>query len=123
MMPSVPASVPTWLIKINWCPSRRLTVVLTNRIDLPSLHDLEPDVSVVLVVRETGQGGADAGVDVGVVPQQALHGGVVEVGAVVDGGNLAGRTAEDFGFPCITESILLADRSVDVDVKRRVAHR
>lgn len=40
--------------------------------------------------------------DIGVVPQQTFHRSVIEVSAVVDGSDLAGRTAEDLGFPCVT---------------------
>ena len=57
-----------------------------NRIDFPCFDDFESAVSIVVVVGQAGQGGADAGVDVGVVGQQAFFVGVVEVGAVVDGG-------------------------------------
>ena len=70
-----------------------------DRIDLPCLDDLEAAVSVVVVVGQAGKGGADAGVDVGVVGQQAFFVGVVEVRAVVDGGLFRGRAAEDFGSP------------------------
>ena len=38
-----------------------------NRIDFSCFHDLEAAVAVVVVVGEAGEGGADAGVDVGVV--------------------------------------------------------
>jgi len=41
-------------------------------------------------------------VDVGVVLQEAFLGGVVEVGAMVDGGDFTGRTAKDLGLPGIT---------------------
>lgn len=37
--------------------------------------------------------------DVGVVAEKALLGGVVEVGAVVDAGDLGRRAAEDLGAP------------------------
>lgn len=37
--------------------------------------------------------------DVGVVPEETLLGGVVEVGAVVDAGDLGGGTAKDLGLP------------------------
>lgn len=59
-----------------------------NGVDLASLDNLESNVTVVVVVGETGQGSADTGVDVGVVAHQTLHGGVVEVSTVVNGGDL-----------------------------------
>ncbi len=63
------------------------------------LDDGEAAVAVVGVVGEAGEGGADAGVDVGVVGEEAFVRGVVEVSAVVDGGLVGGRAAEDGGLP------------------------
>ena len=40
--------------------------------------------------------------DVGVVSQETFHGGMVEVGPVVDGGDFAGGSAKDLGFPRVT---------------------
>lgn len=68
-------------------------------VNLARFGDLEAAVAVVFVVAEAGEGGADAGVDVAVVGEQALFVGVVEVGAVVDGCLLGGCAAEDFGAP------------------------
>ena len=68
-------------------------------VDLAGLDDLEAAVSVVGVVAETGEGGADAGVDVAVVGEQAFGVRVVEVRAVVDGRLVGGRAAEDGRFP------------------------
>lgn len=68
-------------------------------VDLAGLDDLEAAVAVVGVVRGPAQRRADAGVDVGVVVQQALHRGVVKVGAVVDGCDLGGGAAEHLGLP------------------------
>ena len=73
----------------------------TNSIDFPRLHDLKSAVSIVVVIGETGKGGTDAGVDVGVVCEEALGMGVVEVCAVVDGGLGGGGAAEDAGAPCV----------------------
>ena len=72
-----------------------------DRVDLAGLDDLEAAVAVVLVVRGPGQRRADPGVDVGVVGEQAFLRRVEEVRAVVDGGLLRGRAAEDFGLPGI----------------------
>jgi hypothetical protein len=47
--------------------------------------------------------------DVGVVPQQSLLGGVVEVRAVVDAGLLAGCSTEDFGLPRIEMGVEVDD--------------
>jgi hypothetical protein len=38
-------------------------------------------------------------VDVRVVPEEPFHRCMVEIGSVVDGGDLAGGAAENFGFP------------------------
>ena len=75
--------------------------VHANGVDLAGLDDFEAAVAVVVVVGEAGQGGADAGVDVGVVGQEALGVRVVEVGAVVDGRLRRGGPAEDARFPCV----------------------
>ena len=78
-------------------------------VDVARLDAREAAVAVVVVVREAGEGGADAGVDVGVVGEEALLGGVVEVGAVVDGG-LAGRgAAEDLGPPGVEVGVEVDD--------------
>jgi len=58
----------------------------TNSINYPRLHDLKPAVTVVVVVAEARQRGADPDVDVSVVGEEAFFVCVVEVGAVVDGG-------------------------------------
>ena len=68
-------------------------------VDLAGLDDLEAAVAVVFVVRGPGQRCADPGVDVGVVGEQAFLRRVEKVRAVVDGGLLRGRAAEDFGLP------------------------
>lgn len=47
--------------------------------------------------------------DVGVVGEQALHGGVVEVRAVVDGGDGGRGAAEDFGLPCVLGLVLVGN--------------
>lgn len=61
-----------------------------DRVDLARLDNLKAAVAVVLVVRRPAQRCADAGVDVGVVLEQALLRSMVEVRAVVDGRDLGG---------------------------------
>jgi hypothetical protein len=75
--------------------------ISADLVNLPRLDDLETAVAVVLVVRRAGKGGADTGVDVGVVFEEAFLRGVEEIGAVVDAGLFGGRTAEYFGAPCV----------------------
>lgn len=70
-------------------------------VDLARLDDLESAVAVILVVRGTGERGADASVDVAVVGEEAFLAGVVEVRAVVDAGLFGWGTAEDFRPPCV----------------------
>ena len=70
-------------------------------IDLSSLDDLEAAVAVVLVIARPAESGTDTGVDVGVVAQQALLRGMVEVRAVVDAGHLGGGSTEDLGAPLL----------------------
>ncbi len=79
-------------------------------VDLARLDNLKPAVPVVLVVARPAQRGADAGVDVGVVAQQALLGRVVEVRPVVDAGDLRGRAAEDLGAPRVQVAVEVDDR-------------
>lgn len=78
----------------------------TNGVNLTGLYNLETAVPVVVVVARSTQGGPDTSMDVGVVQQQALHGSMVEVGAVVDAGDLRGRSAENLRPPCKTVSQL-----------------
>lgn len=70
-------------------------------VDLAGLDNLETAVSVVVVVGQSRQRRADAGVDVGVIAHKTLLCGVVEVGTVVDGGDLGGGTTEDLGAPSV----------------------
>jgi len=48
-------------------------------------------------------------VDVGVVGKQAFLRCVVEVSAVVDARNFAGRAAEDLWFPCVKMGVEMDD--------------
>jgi len=73
-------------------------------VNLSCLRDLESAVPVVLIVAETGERGADAGVDVGVVGEETLFVGVVEVGAVVDGRLFSRGATEDFGSPSVSKN-------------------
>ena len=70
-------------------------------VDFSRFDDFEAAIAVVVVVAHAGKGGADAGVDVGVVGEETFGVGVVEVGAVVDGGLLCRGAAEDTGTPCV----------------------
>lgn len=72
---------------------------ITNSINLPRLHNLKPAIPIILIIRRPRQRRPDPRVDIGIIPQQALHGSVVKVRAVVYRGDFAGRAAEDFGFP------------------------
>jgi hypothetical protein len=75
--------------------------ISTDLVDLTCLDDLETAVAVVLIVRGAGERRADAGVDVGVVGQEAFLCGVEEIGAVVYAGLFGWGAAEDFGSPCV----------------------
>lgn len=79
-------------------------------VNLTGLDDLETAVAVILVVAGAGQGGPDTRVDVCVVLEQTLHGCMIEVRAVVDGGNLGGRAAEDLGLPSVEMAVKVDDR-------------
>ena len=72
-----------------------------NLVDFACLDNLKAAVAVVFVVGRARQRGPDAGVDVGVVGEQAFLCGVEEVGAVVYAGLFRGGAAEDFGTPCV----------------------
>ena len=71
---------------------------------------METAVAVVIIVRGAGQGGADTGVDVGVVCEKPFLCGMEEVGAVVDAGLFAGGASEDFGTPCVAGVYRLVTR-------------
>ena len=78
-------------------------------VDGAGFDDLEAAVAVVGVVGGAGEGGADARVDVGVIGEEALFVGVVEVGAVVDGGLVGWGAAEDFGAPGVEVGVEVDD--------------
>ena len=83
--------------------------VSANGVDLTSLNNLETAVTVVLVVAGTREGSADTGVDAGVVGEETLHGGVVEVGSVVDGRNCRRGSTEDLGLPGVEMAVKVDD--------------
>ena len=74
----------------------------SNRVDLSSFNNSEATISIMFVIAQPTQSSADASMDVRIVPQQAFHGRMVEVGSVVDCGYFAGRASEYLGFPSIS---------------------
>ena len=90
-----------WLLCPNSIPDLLDNARRADAVDFASFRNLKAAIAVVFVIAGTGQSGANAGVDVGVVGQQALFMSMVEVGAVVDGGLFAGSATEDFGPPCV----------------------
>lgn len=73
--------------------------VSANGVNVSGLDNLKATVAVVVIITGSAEGSSDTGVDVGVVGEQAFHGGVVKVGAVVDAGDVGGRTTKDLWFP------------------------
>lgn len=84
--------------------------VNADGVNLTGLNDLEATVAIIVVIRGSTQRCPDAGVDVRVVLQQALLGGVVEVGAVVDAGDLRRRATKDLGPPGVEVGVEVDDR-------------
>lgn len=70
-------------------------------VNLPGFYNLESDITIVVVVGQSTQRRTDTRVDVGVVLQETLHRGVVEVCSVVYAGDFARGAAEDLGLPCV----------------------
>lgn len=68
-----------WVLGTDTVDDALNDALSTNRINLTRLDNLKATVAVVVVVAGTGESGADTGVDVGVVGEQTLHRGVVEV--------------------------------------------
>jgi hypothetical protein len=83
--------------------------VQADGVNLAGLHDLEATVSVVLVVAGPAQGGADTGVDVGVVGEQAFLRSVVEVCTMVDASHLARGSTKDLGLPGVEMGVEVDD--------------
>ena len=73
-----------------------------NGVDLAGLDDLETAIAVIVVVARSGQGRADAGMNVGIVREEPLFMCVEEVGAMVDGGLFARGAAKDLGAPGVS---------------------
>lgn len=76
-----------------------------NGVDLAGLDNLEATVAIIVVVTGATKGGSDTSVDVGVVGEQAFLVGMVEVGAMVDGGNLGWRATKHLWLPCKDERV------------------
>jgi hypothetical protein len=53
----------------------------TDGVNLPGLDNFEADIAIILIVGHARQCGANAGVDVCVVLEQAFHSRMVKVGA------------------------------------------
>ncbi|KAH9864871.1 hypothetical protein IAQ61_008816 [Plenodomus lingam] len=75
----------------------------TDLVDLSSLNNLKTTVTIVFIVRWSRQRRADAGMDIGVIGQEAFLCSVVEVGAVVDCGLVTRSATKDLGFPCVPD--------------------
>lgn len=75
--------------------------VHSNCINLSCLHYLKSTISIIFIVTWAAQSCSDSSVDVAVVGQQAFLRGMVEICAVVDAGDFAGRATEDLGLPSI----------------------
>ena len=60
-----------------------------DRVDLSRLDDLESAIAVIVVIAGAGQGGANAGVNIGIIGQKAFSVRVEEISAVIDGGLFA----------------------------------
>lgn len=88
-----------WVLGANSVADLFDDAINTNGINLSRLHNLEPTVSVVLVIGRSTERRADASVDVGVILQQTLLRSMVEVGAVIDAGDLGWGAAKDLWFP------------------------
>lgn len=71
----------------------------TDGINLSCLNNLKSTVPVILIVRRSRQCRPNSGVDIGIVPQQALHGRMVKVRAVIDRSNFTRGTSENLRFP------------------------
>lgn len=79
------------------------------RIDLARLHYLETNVSIILIVRQPTESRPDTSMDIGIISEQTLHRSVVEVGSVVDAGNLGGCASEDLGLPGVEVRVEVDD--------------
>ena len=80
-----------------------------DRIDFPRLHNLEPAVSIIVVVAQPAQRRADPRVYVRIVRQQSLSVRVVEICAVVYRGLKRRGSAEDFGLPGVEVRVEMYD--------------
>lgn len=81
--------------------------VHANGVNLAGLDNLKAAIPVILIVRGPAEGRADTSVNVGVVLEQTLLGGMVEIRAVVDARNLGGRAAKDLGAPCARSDLVM----------------
>ena len=71
----------------------------TDGIYLSSLDNFKPTVSIILIIRGTGEGSSDTSMDIRVVLQKSFHRRMVEVSSMVNRGDLAWGATEDLGFP------------------------
>jgi hypothetical protein len=73
----------------------------SNCVDLSRFNDVEAAVPVVLIIREPAQCRPNAGVDVGIVSQQAFLARMVEICSMIDTGLLARCASKHFRLPCV----------------------
>lgn len=82
-----------------------------NGINLTGFHDLKSTIPIVVVVGQSAQRRADAGMNVAVVSQKTLLRGVIEVSAVVNAGLLSGCSTKNFWPPGVKMRIEVDDRN------------
>ena len=73
-----------------------------DSVNLSCFDNLKATVTVVVIVAETRQGGADTGVDVGIVGEESFFVCMIKVSAMIDRRLLGRCPAEDLWSPGIT---------------------
>ncbi len=82
----------------------------SDSINLSGLDNLKPTISVIFIVTGTTQSCSDTSMNVGIVGEQAFLGCMVEVGTMVNTGDLAWRPSKDFWLPCIKMRVKMDHR-------------
>lgn len=102
--------------EVNWLSSSNPRLDLlddtggSNSINLSRFNNLKATVSIILIITGPAQSGANTSMDISVIGEQAFLCSVVEVSAMVDAGDFAGRATENFGLPGVEMGVEVDDR-------------
>jgi hypothetical protein len=78
--------------------------VHADSVNFTSFNNFKSAITIILIIARPRQRGANAGMNVAIVGEQAFLRSVIEICTMIDTGLLGRSTSEYFWLPCITIS-------------------